>query len=245
MARGSHKRLTENQRLWNELTKKIKRLGYESELPDKPKRITSKAISQLEKVKQEAQAGSKARAAAVRRVKYYQKRGYLVDASIIPERGKKPEEYEQFTGEKIKQEAQNEDYWKEDREPPEDTRYDATLQILRQIDQELSAYVPAHPYNRNAMWWVRWKETLHDIIQGYWDDVYADRSKAELVALAARLESRADTLRDLIQRTLYASGSKDTDNQNLSLIIEILTNSKLSAIESAYINDVQEGLDYD
>ena len=63
--------------------------------------------------------------------------------------------------------------------------------------------------------------------------------------LVSRLGFRASILRDLIQKALYSSNSEDTDNQNLSLIIEILTGAKLSAIESAYINDVQEGLDYE
>ena len=79
----------------------------------------------------------------------------------------------------------------------------------------------------------------------YWDDIYSDASSEEIVKIASRIESRASTLRDLIQKTLYSSNSKDTDNQNLSLIIEILTGAKLSAIESAYINDVQEGLGYE
>lgn len=245
MAKGRRKSLTKNQLKWNKLVTSIKRLGYASLIPEKPSRITARKIQKLEEVQAQAKAGQKAREAAVRRVKYWQKKGYYVDTSILPKRGASAKEYEAFTGEKIKQEAATKDWADEERIQPYEDRYNSTIAILEQIDEELSSYVPAHPFHRNAMWWVRWKESLHDIIKTYWDEIYSDASSAEIVKLAARLESRASTLRDLIQKALYSSNSKDTDNQNLSLIIEILTGAKLSAIESAYINDVQEGLGYE
>lgn len=245
MAKGRRKSLTKNQLRWNKLVTSIKRLGYETLIPEKPPRITKSSLQKLEAAQAKAKAGSKARAAAVRRVKYWQKKGYYVDASILPERGASVQEYESFTGEKIKQEAAVKDWTDGERIQPYEDRYNSTIAILEQIDEEISSYVPAHPYHRNAMWWVRWKESLHSIIKTYWDDTYSDATSAEIVQLASRLESRASTLRDLIQKALYSSNSKDTDNQNLSLIIEILTGAKLSAIESAYINDVQEGLDYE
>lgn len=245
MAKGRRKSLTKNQLKWNKLVTSIKRLGYESLIPEKPSRITAKTIQKLEEAQAQAKAGQKARKAAVSRVKYWQKKGYYVDASILPERGASAKEYEAFTGERIKQEAATKDWTDGERIQPYEDRYNSTVAILEQIDEELSSYVPAHPFHRNAMWWVRWKESLHSIIKMYWDDIYSDASSEEIVKLAARIESRASTLRDLIQKTLYSSNSKDTDNQNLSLIIEILTGAKLSAIESAYINDVQEGLGYE
>lgn len=245
MAKGRRKSLTKNQLKWNKLVASIKRLGYESLIPEKPSRITARTIQKIEEAQAQAKAGQKARAAALRRVKYWQKKGYYVDTSILPERGASVKEYEAFTDERIKQEAATKDLADGERIQPYADRYNSTIAILEQIDEELSSYVPAHPFHSNAMWWVRWKESLHGIIKTYWDDVYSDASSAEIVKLASRLESRASTLRDLIQKALYSSNSKDTDNQNLSLIIETLTGAKLSAIESAYINDVQEGLGYE
>lgn len=245
MAKGRRKSLTKNQLKWNKLVTSIKRLGYESLIPEKPSRITAKTIRKLEEAQVQAKAGEKARKAAVSRVKYWQKKGYYVDASILPERGASAKEYEAFTGERIKQEAATKDWTDGERIQPYEDRYNSTVAILEQIDEELSSYVPAHPYHTNAMWWVRWKESIHSIIKTYWDDIYSDATNEEIVQLAARLESKALTLRDLIQKALYNSNSKDADNQNLSLIIETLTGAKLSAIESAYINDAQEGLEYE
>ena len=245
MAKGRRKSLTKNQLKWNKLVTSIKRLGYESLIPEKPSRITKRELQKLELAQQEAKAGQKARQSAIRRVKDWQKKGYYIDTSILPARGASAAEYESFTGEKIKQEAASKDWTDGERIQPYEERYNSTIAILEQIDAEISSYIPAHPYHRNAMWWVRWKESLHSIIKMYWDDIYSDASSEEIVKLASRIESRASTLRDLIQKALYSSNSKDTDNQNLSLIIEILTGAKLSAIESAYINDVQEGLGYE
>lgn len=244
MPKGRRKSLTKNQLRWNKLVTSIKRLGYESLIPEKPSRITTRTIQKLEEAQAQAKAGQKARKAAVSRVKYWQKKGYYVDTSILPERGASAKEYEAFTGEKIKQEAATKDWTEGERIQPYEDRYNSTIAILEQIDEEISSYVPAHPYHRNAMWWVRWKESIHSIIKTYWDDIYTDATMEEIVQLAARLESKALTLRELIHKALYGSDSKDADNQNLSLIIETLTGAKLSPIESAYINDAQEGLDY-
>lgn len=245
MAKGRRKSLTKNQLKWNKLVTSIKRLGYESLIPEKSSRITKRELQKLELAQQEAKAGQKARQSAIRRVKYWQKKGYYIDTSILPARGAPAAEYESFTGEKIKQEAASKDWTDGERIQPYEDRYNSTIAILEQIDAEISSYIPAHPYHRNAMWWVRWKESIHSIIKTYWDDIYSDATNEEIVQLAARLESKASTLRDLIQKALYSSNSKDADNQNLSLIIETLTGAKLSAIESAYINDAQEGLEYE
>ena len=135
MAKGRRKSLTKNQLKWNKLVTSIKRLGYESLIPEKPSRITAKTIQKLEEAQAQAKAGQKARKAAVSRVKYWQKKGYYVDASILPERGASANEYEAFTAERIKQEAATKDWTDGERIQPYEDRYNSTVAILEQIDE--------------------------------------------------------------------------------------------------------------
>lgn len=215
---------------------RIKRLGYEA--PATPQRVTKKALASIQQQEQAAIVSHKAYRAAKQRQHYYQKRGFDVQGIQI-ERGKSPEEYAQFTRAYFTFYSQEQ---AKSRHPesiqPYENRYQSTIDIIMNLDSEISAMVGMTAWSKNYQNIADRKSRLISVVKDYWNDIVDTSDYDSLVKLAASVEGKAETLQELITKRLYDSKSTEAqDSTVLAQIIEILTGAKLSRFDQAIIND--------
>lgn len=246
MSRVKKPALTPNQQEFKRALAHIRRLGYAA--PEEPTSINKKALTKIHQVEQEAEQAHKAYRQAKARQAYAVKQG--IGSSITIERGKSAEEYAKYTssffraeGERAAKAAHPEAV------QPYENRYQSTIDIIVQIDNELSKMSGMAPWGKRNQQLADRKNRMLSVIKDYWFDIVDTSDYDALVKLAARVEGKAELLQELITRRMYDSKSTEAEDAGtVSQILEILTGAKLSRYDEAIINDeLDSGMfdDYD
>lgn len=243
MASKRGKRLTPLRAQYDATAKRIKRLGYGYQLPETPKRITSKSYEKIAQIEESAKAASKARKAAQERIRYYKKKGYDLSGISLP-KGLSTEEYKAYTAEYIKDISKSGPNYRQNASGEDNVqdylyRYSSTIDIIDRITDLLENFeLPTN--RRHATEWVNRKRANRSLIQMYWSDVIDDSDITTKVQMAARINGKAEELYRAIDSAIHGSSSPEQDSQNVAYIIETITGAKLTAIEQDAINAYSE-----
>lgn len=243
MASKRGKRLSPLRAQYEAIAKRIARAGYEKQLPDTPKRVTAKKYENLVALESTIKEALRARKLARQRLSYYKKKGYDVSRVSIP-KGLTKEEYQAYTGEYIKSQAYAAPNYRQNADGQENVqaltdKYSSTIYLIDRISEMLENFSPVSN-RRNAEAWATRKVANHRILEMYWFDVIDTDDMATKVALAAKIEGKAEDIFMLVDGLLHGSDDPEQDATNLNRVIEIITGAQLSPLEQASINEIVE-----